>query len=71
MGAEQDPDRDGWPEYHRAPADIVPRPSLPADDIPTGNVEVVHYEMTENGVERVVEQIYVTAPFTGRSTTHD
>ncbi|MGW0006042.1 hypothetical protein ACWDT6_19660 [Nocardia grenadensis] len=71
MGAEQDPDRDGWPEYHRPPADIVPTPPLPADDIPTGDQEVVYYEMTEHGVERVAERIFITEPFTGRSTTND
>ncbi|MGI5222279.1 hypothetical protein [Nocardia sp. CA-290969] len=71
MGAEKDPDRDGWPEYHRAPPDVVPRRSLPAGDIPTGDHEIVHYEMTPDGIERVAERIYITAPFAGRSTNHE
>lgn len=71
MGAEQDPDRDGWPEYHRPPRDIVPRRARPPDDIPSGTVEVVHYEMTPNGIERVAEHLEVTRPYTGRSSTHE
>ncbi|WP_040832879.1 hypothetical protein [Nocardia brevicatena] len=71
MGAEQDPDRDGWPEYHRAPRDVVPRPPKPPDDIPEGMAEVVHYEITADGIERVAEHVYVTAPYTGRNTDHE
>ncbi|MBF6213825.1 hypothetical protein IU487_22675 [Nocardia puris] len=69
MGAEVDPDRDGWPEYARAPRDVVPRRPVPPDaaPIPTGTVPVVHYEMTEHGVERVVEHLEVTEPVTGRN----
>lgn len=67
MSAEQDFNR-GLPEYHRAPRDVVPRRALPADDIPVGDVEVVHYEMTEDGIERVVEHIHITRPFTGEET---
>lgn len=68
MSAEQDIN-DGLPEYHRAPRDIVPRRTLPADDIPEGMAEVVHYDVTEDGVERVAERIYVTTPYTGKDTT--
>ncbi|MEU2088048.1 MULTISPECIES: hypothetical protein [Nocardia] len=68
MSAEQDIN-DGLPEYHRAPPDVVPRRTLPAEDIPVGDVEVVHYEMTEDGIERVTERLYVTAPYTGKDTT--
>ncbi|MFI6779104.1 hypothetical protein [Nocardia sp. NPDC050412] len=63
MGAEQDLN-DGFPPYHRAPPDVVPRRTLPADDIPTGDAEVVYYEVAEDGIERVTERIHVTAPFT-------
>ncbi|MEU7764354.1 hypothetical protein AB0B25_04445 [Nocardia sp. NPDC049190] len=67
MSAEQDIN-DGLPEYHRAPPDVVPLRKLPVDDIPVGTVEVVHYEMTADGIERVTEHTYVTAPFTGKDT---
>ncbi|WP_280493197.1 hypothetical protein [Nocardia asiatica] len=68
MSAEQDIN-DGLPEYHRAPPDVVPRRTLPAEDIPVGMAEVVHYEMTADGIERVTEHIHVTAPYTGKDTT--
>ncbi|WP_039800046.1 hypothetical protein [Nocardia araoensis] len=70
MSAEQDLSR-GFPEYHRAPPDVVPRRTLPADDIPVGDVQVTYFEFTEEGIERVTENIYVTPPFTERSHTDD
>ncbi|WP_454194323.1 hypothetical protein [Nocardia sp. Marseille-Q1738] len=70
MAAEHD-FNNGLPPYHRAPPDIVPRRTLPADDIPVGDAQVTYFEFTEDGVERVTENIYVTPPFTERNHTDD
>ncbi|MBF6298037.1 hypothetical protein IU459_10810 [Nocardia amamiensis] len=63
MGAEQDLS-DGFPEFRPAPRDIVPRRTLPADDIPVGDAEVTYFEFAEDGIERVSERAYITRPFT-------
>ncbi|MEV0711471.1 hypothetical protein [Nocardia aurea] len=41
----------------------------PPTTYPTGDTEIVHYEVTEDGIERIAERIYVTTPFTGKDTT--
>ncbi|MBA4855774.1 hypothetical protein [Nocardia farcinica] len=62
----RDPIRAAFEDYRRAPRDVVPRTPLPVDDIPTGTAEVVYYEMTGDGIERITERIHVTTPYTGR-----
>ncbi|WP_280502434.1 hypothetical protein [Nocardia farcinica] len=62
----RDPLRAAFEDYQRAPRDVVPREPRPPDDIPTGMAEVVYYEMTANGVERITEHVHISTPYTGR-----
>lgn len=64
--------REAFDEYsnQRPPKDIVPH-TAPADasPIPTGTQEVTHYEITEDGVIKHTEQLYITPPITRKE--HD
>ena len=63
---------EGFPEYHRPPKDIVPNTrtedGLP---IPVGPATLVHYDITDNGITRTEENVFVGRTITRKDTSHD
>ncbi|QFS93788.1 hypothetical protein FIV07_23780 [Mycobacterium sp. THAF192] len=63
---------DGFPEYHRPPKDIVPNSA--AEDgppIPVGPATVVHYEITDDGITRTEENVFVGRAITRKDNSHE
>lgn len=70
-----DPMRTAFDDHQRAPRDIVPYTEQPGDDLlrlaaDGAPVEVTHYSITGSGIERHVERITITAPFTRKDTNN-
>lgn len=57
---------DGFPQYQRPPRDTVPAATAPANAalIPVGHTTVTSYEMTDSGVTRTDEKVFVGRPIT-------
>lgn len=61
---------DGFPEYQRAPKDIIP--NQPDDTpIPIGPATAVSYEITDDGITRTEENVFVGRAITRKDTSHD
>ena len=65
MSNEQDLS-EGFPEYQKPPADVVPKIATSGDvsPIPVGPQTMSHYEWDENGVTKHTEQVWIAHPIT-------
>lgn len=68
MNAEQDL-RDGFPDYNRAPKDVVPQQNKDDRPLPTGVVDITHHDIVEDvdgfpaGIITTTERLTVTEEF--------
>lgn len=63
---------EGFPEYQRPPADIVPKtPTADCPPIPAGPATVVHYDITDDGITRTEEHVFVGRAITRKDNSHE